>query len=76
MPLYYLHIRTRGKLEVDPDGIEVPDLDAARAEARRVARELVVEVPDLRCDTVIEITDEAGQVVESVGSSGAAQPKP
>jgi hypothetical protein len=75
MPLYYLHIRTRGKLEVDPDGIEVPDLGAARAEARRVARELVEEVPDLGPDAVIEITNEAGQVVQSVRISDAPQPK-
>jgi hypothetical protein len=33
MPLYYLHIRTRPKLEVDPDGIELPDLEVALADA-------------------------------------------
>ena len=39
MPLYYLHIRNGDKLEVDPDGTELPDLDAAFSEAVKVARE-------------------------------------
>ena len=47
MPLYYLHIRNGEKLEVDPDGTELPDLDAAFAEAMKVARELAGEVADL-----------------------------
>ena len=47
MPLYYLHIRNGDKLEVDPDGTELPDLEAAFAEAVKVARELVDEVDDL-----------------------------
>jgi hypothetical protein len=41
MLLYYLHIRTRRKLDVDLDGIELPDLAAALAEAWRVAREFL-----------------------------------
>ena len=44
MPLYYLHIRNGDKLEVDPDGTELPDLETAFEEARKVARELAGEI--------------------------------
>ena len=63
MPLYYLHIRNGDKLEVDPDGTELPDLDAALAEAVKVARELVDEVHDLGRDAVIEIADGSGETI-------------
>jgi hypothetical protein len=75
MPLYHLHIRTGSKLEIDPDGIELPDLEAACAEAGRVARELLGEVPDLGPDTAVEIADEAGQVVQTITFSDATRPK-
>jgi len=39
MPRYYLHIRRGTRLEKDPDGVDVPDLDTACAEAMKVARE-------------------------------------
>jgi hypothetical protein len=57
MPLYYLHIRDGDKLEVDPDGTELPDIDAARIEALKVAQELLYEVPDFGRQAVIEIAD-------------------
>jgi hypothetical protein len=37
MPMYYLHIRDRDHLELDPDGTELPDLDAVCADALRMA---------------------------------------
>ena len=72
MPLYYLHIRNGDKLEVDPDGTELPDLNAAVAEALKVARELLGEVNDLRRDAVIEIADGAGRTVLTVPFSDTA----
>lgn len=66
MPLYYLHIRTGNKLELDPDGMELPDIDTAASEARRVARELLSEVSDLGQETVIEIADESGPTALTV----------
>jgi len=74
MPLYYLHIRNGGKLEVDPDGIELPDLDAALAEAVKVARELVDEVDDLGRDALIEITDGSGETILTMPFSDAVRP--
>jgi hypothetical protein len=75
MPLYYLHIRTGSKREVDPDGVELPTLAAALAEVQRVARELVGEVSNLGQDAVIEVTDQAGHVVQIVPLSDPTHPK-
>ena len=74
MSLYYLHIRNGDKLEVDPDGTELPHLDAALAEALQVARELLGEVSDLGQDAVIEIADGNGESVLTVPLSDAARP--
>jgi hypothetical protein len=71
MPLYYLHIRHGNRLELDPEGTELPDLEAAVSEALRVARELASEVPDLGRETVIEIADGTGQTIQTVPFSGA-----
>ena len=43
MALFFLHIRNGDQLIPDPDGAELADLDAARAEARRATQELVNE---------------------------------
>ena len=71
MPMYYLHIRNRGQLERDPDGTELPDIDAALTEALKVARELAAEIPAYDGSTVIEIADEDGQIVLTVPFSDA-----
>jgi hypothetical protein len=76
MPLYYLHIRHGNRLELDPEGTELPDLEAAVSEALRVARELASEVPDLSRETVIEIADGTGQTVRTVPFSGATPSQP
>ena len=39
MPMYYFHLRNQDKL-TDPEGTELVDVDAARAHALVVAREL------------------------------------
>jgi hypothetical protein len=40
MPVYYFHIRDNGDLLEDPEGIELPTLDAASVECK----ELIVSV--------------------------------
>ncbi|WP_262265710.1 DUF6894 family protein [Microvirga yunnanensis] len=74
MPLYFLHIRNGDKLEVDPDGTELPDVDAAFAEALKVARELVDEVADLGRNAAIEIADGSGETVLTVPFSEVVRP--
>ncbi|MFL5531119.1 MAG: DUF6894 family protein [Gemmatimonadales bacterium] len=71
--MYYLHIRNSDKLEIDPDGTELPDLDAAVVEALKVARELVGEVDDLGRDAVIEIADGSGETILTVPFSDAVR---
>jgi len=40
LPRYFLHI---GELDTDPEGTELPDLEAARHEAMLAAREMLAE---------------------------------
>jgi len=75
MPLYYFHIRHRNELEVDPDGTELPDLDAALTEALLVARELTAEIPGYDGSTVIEIADGDDRTVLTVPFCDALRPR-
>jgi hypothetical protein len=71
-----LHIRNGNKLEIDPDGTELPDLQAARVEALKVAHELMIEVSDLGDEAAIEIADGDGHPLLSVRFSEAVRSKP
>jgi hypothetical protein len=71
MSMYYFHIRDGDKFEVDPDGTELPDIDAAHAEALKVAHELLREVANLGQKAVIEIADEHGRTVLTMPLSDA-----
>lgn len=66
MPHYYFHIRSSTGLIRDPEGIELPDLDAALTEAKRAARELLADL--IKADAVLdgqafEISDADGEVL-------------
>lgn len=66
---YYFHVRDGDRLLEDPDGSDLPNLDAAREEALAGARHLLSE--KLQRGEVIdgqrfEITDESGEVLEIV----------
>jgi hypothetical protein len=41
MPRFHFHLRARGKIHQDPDGMDLPDIAAAREHASAVARELM-----------------------------------
>jgi hypothetical protein len=64
MPQYYRHIQQGGNLIQDPDGVELPNLDAARTEALDGIRDILAACTkrgeDDALDDVIVI-DEAGQ---------------
>jgi hypothetical protein len=49
MPLYYLHIRNGSRLELDPEGTELPNLEAAvdRRQSRVRAFTACAEVTDI-----------------------------
>jgi hypothetical protein len=71
MSLYYFHIRSGVDYEEDTEGSDLPDIDAAHAEAVRMAWELSVAVPEFDADTVIEIADDTGQIMQRVFFSDA-----
>jgi hypothetical protein len=62
MPRYYIDVRSTFGLDEDMDGIELPDLNAAHAEALEVGRKLRerwAEMPhDARHDIVVELVDD------------------
>lgn len=67
MPRYYLHIRSAGKtITPDDEGIDLPDLEAVQAYAKRAAREIVddmIAFGRVPGDERYVVMDEAGQVV-------------
>ncbi len=69
MPSFYFHIRVGGHLFEDPDGSDLPDLEAARAEALAAVRGAVVE--QIKTGKAVggqsfEIMDAAGRVLATV----------
>ena len=62
MPRYYIDIRSHFGTNEDPNGIDLPDIDAARAEALKIAEKLLTGwaamPPDYSSDIVIEIVGE------------------
>ena len=69
MPRYYFHVRDGADLLLDEEGAEFPGRDGALAEAISSARDIVAsQVRDGQVvgDALIEITDESGQLVETL----------
>ena len=69
MPRFYFNLRDDLSAD-DPEGLELPGLDAARAHAETFARDLAAEGirrdGKLTLDHRIEVTDETGQDVLTV----------
>jgi hypothetical protein len=66
LPRYFLHV---GELNSDPDGTELPNMEAARHEAVLVAREMLAESIRHTIENVptqIIVADEAGNVLAVV----------
>ena len=66
MPRFYFHIRDGETLIEDPDGSELPDLEAARVEALEGARTILAE--KVKAGAVVD-----GQRFEIVDESGAVR---
>ncbi len=69
MPVFHFHVRDGNELFGDLNGSELPDLEAARAEAAAAAREAFAEL--MRTgrtlgDRRFEIADGAGRVLATV----------
>ena len=71
MPTFHFLVRAGGHLFEDLDGSDLPDLDAARAEALAAVREGAAE--QLRTGKAVggrsvEVTDAAGRVLATAGA--------
>ncbi|WP_372441279.1 DUF6894 family protein [Microvirga arvi] len=71
MPLYYLDIHnTQGLYNKDYHGTDLPNCEAARTEALKVAHELYEawcnDPPELLAGMAVEVVDEIGQSVLTV----------
>jgi hypothetical protein len=69
MPRYFFHIIDGGDRLDDPEGVDLADLDTARAEAILTAREIMAEgikrgdYPD---GQIFEITNGDGQILLTI----------
>ncbi|MBM1169882.1 DUF6894 family protein [Microvirga arabica] len=79
MPRYYRHIRQSDRLIEDPEGIERPNLDAARTEALNGIRDLLAEAikqgKDDLLDDAIVIADETGRELMTIPFIEALPPR-
>ena len=60
MPRYFFNIRDGYDVDEDEEGVELPDIAAARAEALATVEELRDELKDVG-NIELEITDESGR---------------
>ena len=70
MARYYFHICNGTGFVQDEEGLELPDIEAARAEAIRSARSIMasdVQRGMLDLSSFIEIEDENRQLVQTLG---------
>lgn len=69
MALFHLHVFQPDVVAQDEEGVELPNLDAARQEAVRGARSIMCEelgTGSLSLDCHIDIEDSSGQVLATV----------
>jgi hypothetical protein len=69
MPIYFFHVRDRGELIADQEGLELPDLHGAIEECRRLVREVLDEEQwrgERTASRTFEIVDELGRVVLTI----------
>jgi hypothetical protein len=69
MPQFFLNVRDGDYLTRDVEGIEVANLEVARAEALAAARDVLgdeVKYGRVQDNRQYEITDEAGQVLATI----------
>ena len=65
MPLYHFVVRESDFTHDDPEGVDLPDDDAARDEGQRTVRELKESGYDA-VDAVLIVQDERGRIVHSI----------
>src|SRR3954470_22695427 len=77
VPRFYLNLRSRDRLIVDPEGDDLASADAVQGHALEIARDLIARarMDGIRnwFDCSFEVTNEAGQVVLVLPCSEAPQ---
>jgi hypothetical protein len=75
VPRYFFNARNENGLSRDEEGLDLPDVEAARAEALKAAQQLWGDLSGhtARNNMAIEITDEAGQTILTVRFTEAAE---
>ena len=69
MPRFYFHYQDGHRLRQDPEGVVLPDAEAAWYQAVRSAREISIrdmQAGALRPGQCVEIADEAGRSINAV----------
>ena len=68
MPAYYFHIWDDGVLIRDPDGLELPDIDAVRERVKNSIVSVLQEedLDDLSAERAFQIEDDLGRTVLKV----------
>src|SRR5690348_6498592 len=62
MPMFHFHLRARGTIHRDPDGTDLPDVDAARAHSLAVVQELLLHSPDRTRHWSMRVENEKGEM--------------
>ena len=76
MPHDFFHIQNGDVYEdQDPDGEDLPDLEAARAAAAQIARDFWEDFPDANLDMLIEVADEDGETLLTVPFAESIGPR-
>jgi hypothetical protein len=76
MPRFYFHIRNGDAYEdKDPDGDDLPDLQAAHAEALQVARDFWKDWSHAEIGMAVEVVDEDGRTLLTVPFARAIDPR-
>jgi hypothetical protein len=73
MPRYFFHLYN-DVISIDEEGVDLPDLEAARANGIKEAREMMLEMVAegrINFSHRIDIADESGAVVDSVSFGDA-----
>jgi hypothetical protein len=75
MPRYFFHVRDGETVIPDDRGVDLPNLDDALEQCRRVVREVLNETENrdkLTADRQFEIVDELGRLVLTIPFSAVA----
>ena len=67
--MFYFNLQTDGTVRKDPEGVDLPDVEAARQEATKTAREMAAEAVATGSEASVDdilVTDAKGRVLATV----------